>query len=160
MIALVRIDDRLLHGQVLCAWAPYAHADMLVVVSDEAAGDAIVEELMCSCALDGLDVVVKRVDDVAGFMSGDYIADKKVIIIFSGLKDAERAFKEGLRFSSLNIGNIHHDSDGRTISSSVIIDHEDEEILERFLARGVSIDIRNAPEGEKKEYVHDEKSGA
>jgi len=159
MINLVRIDDRLLHGQIICAWAPYAEAELLVVASDEAAGDEMAEELMKSCAHDALDVAVKRVDDVKGFMSGPVAASKKAILIFGDLKDAERAYKEGLVFTSINLGNIHHDGGGRTITPSVILNREDERILEGFKALGVSIDIRNVPGAERVEYSPVEDGG-
>ncbi|MFQ5441776.1 MAG: PTS sugar transporter subunit IIB [Thermodesulfobacteriota bacterium] len=159
MITLVRIDDRLLHGQIICAWVPYAGADLLVVASDEAAGDELAEGLMKACASDALDVAVKRVDDVKEFMAVPDVASKKAILIFGDLKDAERAYKGGLNFSSLNLGNIHHDGGGRTITPSVIVDGEDERIIEGFIACGVSIDIRNVPGAQRVEYRPVKNSG-
>ena len=41
MVILVRVDDRLLHGQIICSWVPYLKADSLIVCSDEAASDKL-----------------------------------------------------------------------------------------------------------------------
>jgi len=45
MISMVRVDDRLLHGQILCAWVPHVQADTMIVASDEAAADALAREI-------------------------------------------------------------------------------------------------------------------
>jgi PTS system mannose-specific IIB component len=38
-IALVRVDNRLVHGQIIEAWVPFIHAGCIVVVDDDVASD-------------------------------------------------------------------------------------------------------------------------
>jgi PTS system mannose-specific IIB component len=152
MISLVRVDDRLLHGQIICAWVPFVDADSLVVASDEAAGDELTREMMGSCEHPGLGVEVKTVDEAVVDLSGEGSKDGSVILIVADLKDALKIYEKGVRFKSLNIGNVHHDDHGRVISPSVILDAGDEAIIERFLEDGVSIDIRNVPASEPVTY--------
>ena len=52
-----------------------------------------------------------------------------------GLKDALRIYAGGIRFTALNIGNIHHEN-GRRITPYVIVDGADEDILRRFRQMG------------------------
>jgi len=160
MISLVRVDDRLLHGQVICAWVPFAEADFLIIASDEAAGDSLAREVMSSCAHNGLDVMVKSVDDSVRAAEKEDSLGHRVILVVGDLKDAMRVYTKGLEFKKLNIGNIHHEDGGRTIANSVIVDSEDEEIIERFVELGVSIDIRDVPATEPTRYVSRDKKGA
>ncbi len=145
MIILIRVDDRLLHGQIVCAWVPFVRANALIVASDEAAGDSIVKEIMASCGHRGLNVAVESIEDVIKYVSSGGDGDSRAILIVGELKDAMRIYEDGMKFQSLNIGNIHHEENGRMLSPSVIINSEDEAIIERFEKMGVRIDIRDVP---------------
>ncbi len=146
MILLVRVDDRLLHGQLLCSWIPFMKADMLVVVSDEVAKDSFKSAIIRECGEEGLNVVVKGVSEVVRDANCGDFRNVRAILVVRTLKDAMRLYEEGLTFSSLNIGNIHHgDGDGRMLCPSVILNKEDEEIIEKLKALGVKIDIRDLP---------------
>lgn len=145
MLLLVRIDDRLLHGQVITAWVPYLKADSLLVASDEVYNNSLMRDFITSLGHQGLRVSVKRVRDVCMDIRTGALAKERLIIILSSIEDAMRIYEDGVRFTSLNIGNIHHEIDGRKLSPSVIINREDERILERLRALGVTIDIRDLP---------------
>ncbi len=152
MISMVRVDDRLLHGQIICAWVPHLGADHLIVASDEAAGDSLARDVIGSCARKDLSIDVKRIDDIAGDRAVDGGRAHMVILIVADLTDAMRIYDNGLKFKALNIGNIHHDDGGRALTSSVILNREDDGIIERFLYLGVSIDIRDVPASDPCKY--------
>ncbi len=150
MLTLVRVDDRLLHGQIICAWVPFVKADSLVVASDEAAGDTLISEIIESCGCKSLSVNVKNIDDAVKCVKR---TDKeRVILIVGNLADAMRVYEQGLRFTTLNLGNIHHEDSGRKITPSVIVNREDEEIIGKFRSLGVSIEIRDVPASSASPY--------
>ena len=151
MISLVRVDDRLLHGQIVCAWAPHVAADYLVVASDEAAGDSLTRDIIASCSHEDLAVEVKKIDEVIDDCSSGDDAHKGILVV-GNLPDAMRVYESGVEFDTLNIGNIHHDDGGRSLTPSVILNTDDDEIIERFIKLGVSIDIRNVPSSSPLKY--------
>lgn len=150
MLVFVRVDDRLLHGQIICAWVPYIKADALMVASDEAAGDSLAAEIIGSCGYKGLNVYVKNIHEAAGYITGD--GAERIILIVGELKDAMRIFEDGVRFRTLNIGNIHHE-DGRKVTPYMIVNCEDERLIEKFRELGVSIDIRDVPASAPVDYI-------
>ncbi len=153
MVILVRVDDRLLHGQIICSWVPFTKADSLVVASDEAAADELTSEIMCACGCEGLAVRVEKLTEAAARIGACMSCPERVIMIVSDVRDAMRLYELGMSFDSLNLGNIHHEKDGRRITPSVIVNGEDEEILDRFRHLGVKIDIRDVPTKPPVEYV-------
>ncbi len=157
MIILVRVDDRLLHGQIICAWVPFTKATSLIVASDEAASDSLVAEIIQSCGCNELDVYVKSVPDTIRYIASSGADSGRVILVTGDLKDAMRVYEGGMRFASINLGNIHHEDDGRRITSSVVVNREDEELIERFRELGVRIDIRDIPASEPAPYISREK---
>lgn len=154
MLLLVRVDDRLLHGQVLGAWVPKLKAELLVVASDEAARDSFRTAVMEACSGEGLRVEVRTVEDTIRTHVDNDAKALRTILVVGELKDARRLYDGGIVFNSLNIGNIHHSLEGcRKLTHSVVIDPGDDEIIEGFEARGVEIDIRDLPAKAQTPYV-------
>jgi len=153
MVILIRVDDRLLHGQIICSWVPFVKADSLLVASDEAASDALVSEIISACGCNELSVMVKSVADTAAYLRGEGGSAGRVMLVVGELRDAMRLYDLGMRFTSINLGNIHHEDDGRAITPSIIVNDEDEAVLRRLRELGVSIEIRDIPRNESKEYV-------
>ncbi len=150
MLTLVRVDDRLLHGQIICAWVPFVKADSLVVASDEAAGDTLISEIIESCGCKSLSVNVENIDDAVKCVKR---TDKeRVILIVGNLADAMRVYELGLRFSSINIGNIHHEENGRRLTPSVIVNDEDVCIMDRLCSLGVRVEIQDVPASGPRDY--------
>jgi len=153
MVIMIRVDDRLLHGQIICTWVPYVKANSLVVASDEAAEDSLVKDIMGSCAHQDLSVEVVGVDAAAREVHDGCFNEARAILIVGDLRDAMRLYDEGVRFTTLNIGNLHHEEGGRMLTPSVIVDDEDEDLIERFVSLGVDIDIRAVPASPPGAYV-------
>jgi mannose/fructose/N-acetylgalactosamine-specific phosphotransferase system component IIB len=154
MINFVRVDDRLLHGQIICAWVPFYSADLLIVASDDAASDTLLKGILMSCARNGLGVEVLEVAEATSELLGDLHNDDRVILVVGNLADALRLFEGGVTFKSLNLGNIHHSAEasGRVLTESVTVDAEDESMLARLASMGVDIEIRDVPTTESVPY--------
>jgi mannose/fructose/N-acetylgalactosamine-specific phosphotransferase system component IIB len=148
MFALIRVDDRLVHGQITTTWVPYIKAGALMVASDEVAASKLRTDAIECCAYKGLSIVIKSVSgaiEAAGIKDS---SETKTILIVSGLQDALRLYDGGIEFKSINIGNIHHAAlECRELTPSICINGEDEKILERFVDLGVEIDLRDVPKG-------------
>lgn len=146
MIILVRVDDRLLHGQIICSWVPYLKADALIVASDDAAGDVLTNQIMQACSCDELSVKVMSVDEALQCAkSGACAGNIRVILVVGSIKDAVRLHDGGVGFTALNLGNVHHADGGRMLAASVILNREDEDYISRLQSMGVAIDIRDVP---------------
>lgn len=159
MLVLVRVDDRLLHGQIICSWAPFMNADALVVASDETAGDEMVSEILSSCSFEGFHVCVASIKDSFDEVKKCMEGAKRTMLIVGTIKDAMRLYDKGRKFTALNLGNVHHADGGRALTPSVIVNEEDDQLLERFIALGVKIDIRDVPTKTPVEYSARKKAG-
>lgn len=144
----------MLHGQIICAWVPFYHADLLIVASDNAASDTLLKGILLSCARNGLGVEVLKIAEATTELLGDLHNDDRVILVVGNLADALRLFEGGVTFKSLNLGNIHHsgEASGRALTESVTVDAEDESMLARLAGMGVEIEIRDVPTTESVPY--------
>ncbi|WP_027721902.1 PTS sugar transporter subunit IIB [Maridesulfovibrio zosterae] len=141
----VRIDNRLVHGQIIETWLPYTHAKNIIVANDAVAEDTLQQQIMslaipqsinCSFStVEGLQDKLMTVGDCSGGM----------IVLFSSCADVRRALDHGFHFNSINIGNIHYGPGKKQISPSVALSSDDESCLHYFKGRGIELDFRCVP---------------
>jgi len=89
VITLVRVDDRLLHGQVIHAWVPSTASDMLVVVADESAHDIFEKELSGFASDYGFEIKILdcRSAGVFLFYAGSAARNGRIVIHRRGGKN-------------------------------------------------------------------------
>ncbi|TPW05718.1 MAG: PTS system, mannose-specific IIB component, partial [bacterium] len=68
-VVLVRIDDRLIHGQVSVGWAGHLKPDLILVLDDDIAADSWENDLVCAACPDSVRARVMRIAEGARFLS-------------------------------------------------------------------------------------------
>ena len=144
MIALARVDERLMHGQVSVGWVPHVHATVVVVANDRVAADPLLSGICQACS-SGFRVEVVPVAEAARRGAGADWDHDTVIMLFENLQDARRAMDAGLSVARLNLGGLRHDQGRLCICDGVTLDSEDCAILRDFARRGVEVDVRLMP---------------
>ncbi len=144
-IVLVRVDSRLIHGQILEAWIPFTRADSILVVNNEVAINLQRRTIMEMAIPSKINVVFDTVEEaVDDFLNGGF-KDKNILILFENVKDAKDAYDKGFVFKSLNLGNMHFCEGKVQVSSNLCMGNSDCESLAEFVEKGVSIDSRSVP---------------
>jgi PTS system mannose-specific IIB component len=144
-ITLVRIDNRLVHGQILEAWVPFLHASCIVVVDDQVASDFFRETVIRMAVPRNVDVFVNGVEEFVKTTPFHQNVGHKTIVLFSAVGPARRAFEMGFRFNKLNIGNIYNDSYSICCTPSVLLSENDVTDIVYLRDSGVKIELRRIP---------------
>lgn len=142
-----RIDNRLVHGQVIEAWLPHLRARVLIVANDELATDDLRQEIMSLAVPSDVSFLccsVAEAKAVLGRVQRDN-ANQNVLILFASCVDARTAHKSGLAFSLVNIGNLHYGPGKEQVCEHIALGSDDRSCLEYFTAHGVDIDFRCVP---------------
>ncbi|MBU1247796.1 MAG: PTS sugar transporter subunit IIB [Proteobacteria bacterium] len=138
----VRIDNRLVHGQIIETWLPHTRAGAIFVANDKVAEDAIQQEIMALAIPQSIQFSCTRILDVAQTMRSLSVS---AIVLFATCADAMKAYENDFSFDVLNVGNIHYGQGKRQLSASVALSIEEEELLRRFALSGVRLDFRCVP---------------
>lgn len=138
-IVLVRIDNRLLHGQVLEAWVPAVNANCIVVANDQAAAAPFQRTLMEAAVPRGIKVVVDSVAGIAQILHRGDLDTYRVLLLYATSRDALAGFRQGVEFAELNLGNMHAGAGKMKLSCTIALAPEDIENLQQLEARGVRI---------------------
>jgi mannose/fructose/N-acetylgalactosamine-specific phosphotransferase system component IIB len=146
-IALVRIDNRLVHGQVLEAWLPALGAQGILVADDEAAGNMLARSAMSLAIPPGVKFEVLRVQAAAETLrpGGRGPQAARTLLLLRDVRDAETLKDAGLPIPQLNVGNVHFSNGRRQVAPSVFLDANELAALERLAATGTKVELRSVP---------------
>lgn len=143
----VRIDNRLVHGQVIETWLPYTRAKALVVANDDLAYDELRQEIIGLAIPVGIQHRFVSIDYLPHLLQSSerLRSSANVLFLFATCADAWRAFELGFSFDHLNIGNIHYGPGRRQVCDHAALSREDIACLRSFSVKGVELDFRCVP---------------
>jgi len=144
-LVLVRVDCRLIHGQVVETWVPHTGANCLLVANDDLVANEILKSVMEMAVPPGIHVVFSRVEEVRGVLSEIERKGEKAILLCATFGDALEIFHRGVRFSTLNIGNLHYAAGKVEIAPSVYFTQEDFEAVHCLSHLGVAVTVKATP---------------
>lgn len=135
MIKQLRIDERLIHGQIVTAWSRALDVDAIVVANDRVAANPLEVKMLSMAAPAGKKVAVKSVGDCIKLLS-DPRADKmKILLLVDNPKDALTLAREkSLKVSNVNVGNyVKKQTPNKVVLSDTIsVDEEDMQYLKQL----------------------------
>jgi mannose/fructose/N-acetylgalactosamine-specific phosphotransferase system component IIB len=143
--SLIRIDNRLVHGQILEAWVPFISASHMVVVNDDVANDLFRESVIKMAVPREIEMRVYSIEKFSRGLAYECYTEKKSIILFSAIEDLLRAYRLGFRFDRLNLGNVHSDDCICQPTTSISLNESNVKDLMLLADSGVKIEIRCVP---------------
>jgi len=146
-IVLARIDNRLIHGQVLEAWLPFVQADCIVVASDDVAAKPLQKKLMAASVPREIPVVIGSLAEIAEFFSRNE-SSRRILLLFASPAAALQGYRLGIPFSELNLGNLPGGEGKRRVSCTISLSDDDLSIFRQFAACGVRVMARCLPSDE------------
>ncbi|HEU4723747.1 MAG TPA: PTS sugar transporter subunit IIB [Candidatus Eisenbacteria bacterium] len=144
-ILLARVDDRLIHGQVVHGWGRPLDATLFAIVSDELRADEERAELYLFAVPDGArGVVVSAAEALAPAFRRDCEA-ARTILLFADLATPLRLAEGGFPLEALNVGGLHHAAGKHEVLPYVFLDQPDRDRLRALAARGIRVTARDLP---------------
>lgn len=142
MIKLVRVDHRLLHGQVAVSWVSGIGADCILVASDTVVNDPVWKTTLKLGKPSGCKLVMKNIaDSIAAIKSG--VTDKyKLIVVVQTIADAKRLADGCPSITSINLGNTKESPTTKQVSRQIFLEPDEMEMLRELDGRGVECEIR------------------
>jgi PTS system mannose-specific IIB component/fructoselysine and glucoselysine-specific PTS system IIB component len=139
-----RIDDRLIHGQVVIAWGERLRPRRIVVADDSAAADTWERELLASAA-PGIEVEVTPVGAAALAYDAEASRDGGAFLLVRDLGAARRLVEAGARVPLFTLGGLHYAPGKDKINDYVYLDTADREAARALLERGVRLEVQDVP---------------
>lgn len=143
--SLIRIDNRLVHGQILEAWVPFVSASHIVIVSDEVVGDLFRETVIRMAVPQKIQTHIYGIEEFSRELAYKNYLEETSIILFGSIDDLLRACRLGFRFETLNIGNVHTNNGVYQPTPSISLSEDNVNRLISLANSGVKIELRCVP---------------
>ncbi|QIQ21569.1 PTS system mannose/fructose/N-acetylgalactosamine-transporter subunit IIB [Zophobihabitans entericus] len=143
-INFARIDDRLIHGQVVTTWIKAYDVEQIIVVNDKVAADTVQQSVLTMAAPPGIKVVAFGVNQFVEILKKTEIK-KKTMLIFSTCLDVLPLVESGLKLDKLNVGGMRKNDERKVLSRAVSVTPAEEEAFRKLLATGLKIEVQMVP---------------
>jgi mannose/fructose/N-acetylgalactosamine-specific phosphotransferase system component IIB len=144
-VSLIRIDDRLIHGQVVVGWVAATRANCVVVVNDAVAGNEMQKCLMQMAVPPHLQVRICSVDGFDTQTGCGGTEENNVILLVTNPGDLLRLREKGFVFDAVNLGGMRHAEKKKEYSRSIFLDEKDISDFVKLKELGVKVEVRMVP---------------
>ena len=144
-IKLLRVDNRLVHGQVAVSWTATLSITKIIVVDDEAAFSSISQKLMQSMA--------KSVNIKISFYTAEKFIETyhtkefkdNVFIVVKTIQTARKIIEGQVFCPKINIGNIHYEKGRIAFNKKMYVTKQDVEDIQYMTSCGCDVFYQDVP---------------
>ncbi len=145
-ILLYRIDDRLIHGQVVVGWGAHLDLDYVIVVDDQLAESGWEQDLYRVGLSDSVEGHFLTVAEAAKEIPRWRQVEQQGIVLTRDIATMRRLAERGvLDGEMINLGGIHDAPGRRRVLPYVFLDNRDREELLLLSRAGVQVSARDVP---------------
>lgn len=147
VVSHMRIDDRLIHGQIVTAWISDSKAGEILVADDAAASDPTQQMLLKLVVPGKIKLRVLSAQKAAELLKTD-TSDSKVLLIVRSPKTALELFEQGFYIERVNVGNISNARSAvgrKRLLPYIYVEPQDVECLKAIAERSIGLDVRAVP---------------
>ncbi|HNX75477.1 MAG TPA: PTS sugar transporter subunit IIB [Candidatus Rifleibacterium sp.] len=141
--AFLRIDDRLIHGQVIVGWIPEVRPDRLIVVNDKISEDIMRQELMALSVPPEVELQFFSTAD----LEAEAVSEHSFLLVASP-RDAWECLQKGISPRRFNVGGMHSRDDKQEIFEALHVDDNDRKYFELILKSGVNPVFQPTPQND------------
>ena len=143
-VTVFRIDDRLIHGQIVTAWLSHAEAKQIICADDAASNDELQKMLLQMATPKGIDLKILSIEKAKEYLKND-TTDVKTLLLVRGTNEASELIDELPSVKSINIGNLNMKTGKTKILGNVWVDNNDVEGFKKLKAKGIEAEVRAVP---------------
>lgn len=145
-VTLVRLDYRLVHGQVAVKWSRVAKVKQIIVADDALAKDAFMCSVFQMAAPPGIKVKIYTIDQMVQAWQKNQFGAGNAMVMYKTVASCYQAFKAGFPMKQLQLGNMPKAENKKPLGNEVFATAEEVEQLREISASGVAITIQTIPE--------------
>jgi PTS system mannose-specific IIB component len=151
-IALSRIDDRLIHGQVATIWSKETKCTKIIVCNDEVANDEIRRTLLTQVAPPGVTSHVVPIDKAVRVLNNPKYENDIVMLLFTNPTDVLRLVEAGIDIKTVNIGGMSFKEGKTQLTGAVSVNDEDIKAFKALNDKNIELEIRKVA-ADSKSYI-------
>ena len=147
----LRVDERLIHGQIAMVWSRELNLDGILVANDEVAKNETQQMALKMAVPSGVNVLIRSVDEVASILKDPRAKKKNLLVLVRTIQDASRLAEQVPNMSYINIGNVGKSVDGdkKILTQFVMLTETELASLEKLVEVYPETALQNVPSDKK-----------
>jgi D-glucosaminate-specific PTS system IIB component len=148
-IVLIRIDDRLIHGQVMTGWAKVTLANRIMIIDDQVSKDPFMKSVLEMAAPPGMAVDVCSVEQAEAELAKESPAGERTIVLVKSPLTLKTFLEKGELTREIIVGGIGMAPGRKTLYRNISASKEEVETLKEFVSKGTKIFVQVVPDDRK-----------
>jgi mannose/fructose/sorbose-specific phosphotransferase system IIB component len=149
----VRIDNRLVHGQVVVSWLQAEKADTIIVANDGIAADDFQKTMLLAVKPPSVHEEIYSVEAALAHVNDPAYADQQIFLLVKEPADALRLHRGGLGVKTMNVGNMAFAVGSKRVTRTVFVTDRDVEAFKALSAEGVELTARMMPTDGRNDFM-------
>lgn len=151
-IVLTRIDDRLIHGQVVTAWAKITKGNRIIVVDDDVANDDFMISILKMAAPSSFNINILSVNEASSILKGDENGDR-VIILVKNPFTIRSLIEKGVNIKEVNLGGMGAKMGRKQLYRNISISEEEKECFFNMINNGTNVYVQIVPDASSIDFT-------
>lgn len=143
-IEFTRIDDRLVHGQVVTTWLKKYDIEQVIIVSDAVALDKTRQSILKLSAPSGIKIVFFDTEKFISVFNKVEIK-RRTMLIFTNPKEVFECISGGVTIKYLNVGQMSKNDTNEKVTVGVALGNEDKLYFKKIIDSGIKVEIQMVP---------------
>lgn len=145
-LKLVRIDFRLIHGQVMTRWVVKHNIKNIIVIDNNSASNPLLKKILVKSAPSGIDVHVYTIEEASQRWDEKSMPNENVLILFKNTSDALEAWRKGIHYPTIQIGSIEGGGNKKNIYKNIVMTPSEIDEMKYLHEQGVQVYLQPIPE--------------
>lgn len=145
----IRIDDRLIHGQIVARWSKHLNINDIIVIDDKTASNSTLKSIMAMSVPKQYKTTICTMAEFQDVVEELNNKDENNLIIMRFPYLVEEVLKTGIDVVSINIGNVSkRDNESKEIIPNIYLSKEDIEVIEKLYTENVQVFFQLVPDSQ------------
>lgn len=142
-IVMTRIDDRLMHGQVVVSWIPYLKADEVIILDDDYANDDFMNLLIKNASPENVKVHIFKLSDAVAYLK-ESDEGSRILILIKNIEYIKKLLEQNIKLEKVNVGNLGSSPGRKKYYNSVFLSDNELNMLKE-IQKETEIEIKMLP---------------
>lgn len=144
-MVLIRIDDRLIHGQVVTQWLKDTNGNRILIVDNELVGNRMMQRILKAAAPPGIKVEILTVPDAVTELKKDAVLGENIVILVKYPQVLEEMLDEGIAMKKIILGGMGLTAQRKRFNKNVAASEEEINCIKRIVSKGVMMEFQLVP---------------
>lgn len=145
-VELVRVDFRLIHGQVITRWVPQLSINEVVVIDTDLSNDEFMRKVFHMAIPQNVNLRILNIKEAVESQKNGEYEKNRVLLLFKNIDELTKAIDEGLILDKVQVGGLGGGPGRKAVSNAITLDQEDANKLLSLEKKGIEIYFQTTPD--------------